>query len=206
MIVKFDHISYSCALSQENNTRNLFDGYEVQFHEVELDNLPMKHTYMHEKPSKHNIMLLQKNGAYPVEITAYETCHKRSNGIDEKYVLSEELIEIFSENPEKTEQFFELLGMKKGEDSVLELKPLLDEKKVRIKVHKSNENTQVRLDEEGFGSLAFVVDNAKKQKQSLTDNGIACTETEELTVNGKKLKIFFTNSPSGEIIELIGLR
>lgn len=206
MIVKFDHISYSCALSQENNIRNLFSGYEVQFHEIGLENLSMKRAYMRDVQEEHNIMLLQKKGSYPIEITAYQTCHSRTSGIEDKYVLMDDCILIYSENPEATVMFFELLGMKKGEDSVLELKPLLDEKTVRIQVCKAEECAQVYLDDEGFGSLAFVVDNAKKQRQLLKDNNIKCSEVEELVVNGKELKIFFTKSSAGEIIEFIGLR
>ena len=206
MIVKFDHISYSCSLEQEKAICNLFEDYEVQFHEVELDNLPMKQAYMREVQKKHNIMMLQKQRCYPIEITAYEKCFERNLNVKEKYVLCNDVIEIYSDNPSETEKFFEILGMKKGEDSILEIKPLLDEKKVRIKVNKAQETTPIYLDEIGFGSLAFVVDNANRQKQLLQANNIESSEIEELTVNGKKLKIFFTKSSCGEIIEFIGLR
>lgn len=206
MIVKFDHISYSCKTTSEEETRNLFDGYEVQFHEVDLKNLPMKYSYMHNRQEKHNIMLLSKTGHYPIEITAYESCLERNEQKEPKYILQEELIEIYSQKPDKTEEFFKFLGMKEGENSVLELKPFLDEKPVRIKVYRAEGDNAIRLDEEGFGSLAFVVDNAKKQRQLLLDGGYMCTEIEELQVNGKKLKIFFTNSEANEIIEFIGLR
>lgn len=204
MIVKFDHISYSCKIDMEQETRNLFEGYEVQFHEVGLINMPMKYSYMHNKQEKHNIMLLSKAGAYPIEITAYESCmHKKE---ESKYVLKEELIEIYSRNPQETETFFKLLGMKKMEDGIMSYKAVLDEKPINIKVLKSEKEVNILLDEEGWGSLAFVVDNAKRQRQILIDSKYECSEIEELVVNNKNLKIFFTNSPTGEIIEFIGLR
>lgn len=206
MIVKFDHISYSCALCDEEKTQQMFEGYEAQFHEVDLKNMPMKYKYMHKEQEKHNIMLLTKEGSYPVEITAYESCKKREAAFGDKYVLSDNLISIYSECPKETENMFVLLGMKKSETGILELKPFLDEKKVRIQVLGTTGPKGILLDEEGFGSLAFVVDNAKKQRELLLNGGYECSEIEELIVNGKKLKIFFTNSQTNEIIEFIGLR
>ena len=206
MIVKFDHISYSCALNNEEKVRSMFEGYHTEFHEVDLKNMPMKFKYMHSETEKHNIMLLSKTGSYPVEITAYDTCQERQEGVLPKYVVKDELIEIYSVNPEKTKVFLELVGLKKEEDGVLWVKPMLDERVLKIKVCQSKQDTAVYLDEEGFGSLAFVVDNAKKHREQMINGGFPCSEMEELLVNGKKLKIFFTNSPTNEIIEFIGLR
>ena len=205
MIVKFDHISYSCACFEEEKVRQMFAGYEAQFHEVDLVNMSMKYKYMHKVQEKHNIMLITKTENWPVEITAYESCEKKKDSFD-KYVLKEDLIEIYSEYPEKTEEVLLLLGMKKSEEGVWELKPLLDDRKLRIQVIKAQNARKVYLDEEGYGSLAFVVDNAKKQREQFINSGYECSEIEELSVNGKILKIFFTNSPTNEIIEFIGLR
>lgn len=210
MIVKFDHISYSCSLLKEESARQLFSEYETVFHEKDLPNLAMKYPYMRKEQTTHNIMLLQKAGSYPIEITAYEACEKRAEGKTEKYVLSDDKIDIYSANPMETKAFFALLGFKENEEGILELKPLLDEKPLCIKVCKlPEESTDTHtcfLDEEGFGSLAFVVDNAKKQKALFKEKDYPTSEIEELMVNGKKLKIFFTNSPMGEIIEFIGMR
>lgn len=206
MIVKFDHISYSCSIKEEEKVRGMFEGYHVEFYETDLKNMPMKFPYMHAEQEKHNIILLSKAGSYPVEITAYEICRQRQEGVFAKYVVKDDLIEIYSVNPKKTIEFFELVGMKMDEEGDLWIKPMLDERVLKIKVCQAEQGIKVHLDEEGFGSLAFVVDNAKRHKEQLLNGGVLCSEIEELFVNGKKLKIFFTNSPTNEIIEFIGLR
>ena len=203
MIVKFDHISYSCAIFDEENTRQMFNDYEVEFHEIGLKNMSMKYKYMKEIQEKHNIMLLTKASNYPVEITAYDKCIAQKAT---KYAVNDEWIEIYSCNPEQTASFFYLLGMKQEEDGAMCIKPMLDERALKIKIYETVKDNSNYLDQEGFGSLAFVVDNAKKQRELFVNNGYECSEIEELNVNGKRLKIFFTNSPTNEIIEFIGLR
>ena len=206
MIVKFDHVSYSCALGEEEKVRGMFEGYHTEFHEVDLKNMPMKFPYMHTRQEKHNIMLLSKADSYPVEITAYVICRERQESGFSKYVVNHDLIEVYSVNPEKTKAFFELVGLKTDEEGTFWIKPMLDERTLKIKVCQAKQDRKVYLDEEGFGSLAFVVDNAKKHREQMLNGGFSCSEIEELLVNGKKLKIFFTNSPTNEIIEFIGLR
>lgn len=206
MIVKFDHISFSCTLEEEKEVRDLFKNYEIVFHEEKLRNSVIKKDYMCAEQELHNITLLNAQDEYPIEITAYPKCILSDLNEGVKYELVDDYIVIYSVEPSETERFLELLGMKQGEDTLWEVKPLLDKRKLRIKVCKVEKDRKIYLDSVGYGSLAFLVDNICKQKKLLENNNIRCSDIDELLVDGKMLKIFFASSITGEIIEFIGLR
>ncbi|MBQ3035476.1 MAG: hypothetical protein IJD31_00970 [Lachnospiraceae bacterium] len=206
MIVKFDHISFSCTLEEEKEVRDLFKNYEIVFHEEKLRNSVIKKDYMRAEQELHNIMLLNSQDEYPIEITAYPKCISSDLNECVKYELVDDYIVIYSVAPTETERFLKLLGMKQSENSLWEIKPFLDKRKLKIKVCKTEEKRKVYLDNRGYGSLAFLVDNICKQKKLLENSDISCSDIDELMVNGKMLKIFFASSITGEIIEFIGLR
>lgn len=202
MIVKFDHVSYSCDMSKEESVKAGFSGYSKIFEEVKLLNLEIKKEFLKLQAETHNISLLQKEGAYPIEITAYPCCFEGTS----KMEVDGEQIVVFTPNKEATAELLRGVGFR-GEESLFLIKPMLDAKEVRIKVIEAEADEDWSyLDRQGFGSLAFVTDNASRQKKQLDALGIYTTEVQELTVNNKLLKIFFAKSKAGDLIEFIGMR
>lgn len=200
MILKFDHISYSCTKECANNV--LFETYNEVFCEEELINLQIKKELLKYESKYHAIKMLNSNGNYPIEITSYPNCNQNGR----KYEVVGGEIVVYTPAPEKTIHYMKAIGFKQVEDDLLQLKPMLDAGPVILRiVYDKIVPLKWYLDYEGFGSLAFVVDNAVKHKKKLEENGIYVTDIQQLCVNGKNLNIFFSNSESGEIIEFISV-
>lgn len=202
MIVKFDHISYSCAFGEEEQTKALFPAYQEAFAEQDLENLSIKAEFLKEPAKRHNITMLRGEGFYPIEITSYPQCFA---GAD-RYAPEADIIRIFTPDVASTADFYGQLGFRQeGEDLVM--KPMLDTREIRLRIEAApDREVDTYLDQQGYGSLAFVVDNGARQKKQLEGLGIYTTEIQELTVNGKLLKIFFAKSSAGDLVEFIGVR
>lgn len=202
MIVKFDHISYSCILEEEEAVKTSLSGYEEVFAEKDLMNLPIKKEFLKLPAKIHNITMLQNPQSLPIEITAYPECVKG----EERLSLTDEGIRILTADIEATTDFYQKLGFKQDGEN-LRIKPMLDASEICLQLTQVSGTSQITyLDQQGFGILAFVVDNGAKQKRQLESQGIYTTEIQELTVNGKSLKIFFAKSSAGDLVELIGIR
>lgn len=202
MIVKLDHISYSCAFGEEESVKASFEGYQELFCEETIENLSIKSEFMKDRAKEHCLYMLAKEGCCPIEITSYPNCCFGS----ERLSLEEGKIRVRTSDVEETESFYEKLGFCRNTDG-MSLKPLLDKTETCIQVEQDyNVETSFYLDQKGWGILAFVVDNAKKQKRQLESAGIYVSDIQELAVNGRNLKIFFAKSNAGDLVELIGIR
>ncbi len=202
MIVKLDHISYSCAYGEEETVKASFAGYEEIFREENIENLLIKSEFMQNQAKEHCLYMLSKEGCCPVEITSYPvSCSGR-----ERLTLEEDAICVRTSDVQETRGFYEALGFGEKEDR-MSLKPLLDRTETNIRiVQDPGAAASFYLDQKGFGILAFVVDNGKKQKKQLESAGIYVTDIQELSVNGRNLKICFAKSKAGDLVELIGIR
>lgn len=198
MILKFDHISFSCAL--QDKTDWLVEGYTQAFCEKELPNIEAKRRFLKQQAAMHDIALYHCEDKYPIEITAYPVCV----GHNTKYDIGDDVITVYSKNPEETIAFYRALGFKE-DGMALEIMPFMDQKKVRLQV-KEAETGDVFLDKAGFGSLAFVVDKIERHQKQLEKQGYFVSDADTLTVNGKLLKICFASNQAGDIVELIGVR
>ncbi len=202
MIVKLDHISYSCTFGEEESVKASFKGYQELFCEENIENLSIKSEFMQETAKEHCLYMLAKEGCYSIEITSYPDCCSGS----ERLTLEEGKIRVRTSDVKETESFYEKLGFCKNAEC-MSLKPLLDKTETCIQVELDHKmETSFYLDQKGWGILAFVVDNAKKQKRQLESAGITVTDIQELAVNGRNLKIFFAKSNAGDLVELIGIR
>lgn len=199
MIIKFDHISYSCKT--EESVEWLVGNYIQEFKETHLPNIEAKCAFLQKYEPFHDIALYNCHGKYPIEVTAYPECM----GENKKFDISDEVITVYSMCPEKTVAFYEAVGFRLSEGMFLELLPFMEQKKVILQVVQADIG-EVFLDKKGFGSLAFVVDRIEKHKQQLEKKGYAVSSTDPLSVNGKELKICFVSDDAGDIVELIGVR
>lgn len=202
MIVKFDHISYTCPIGEEDKVINSLSGYAQDFCENNVPNLEIKAEFMKMDTRMHDLYMLTKESGYPIEITSYSQCTEGKN----RLTVDNNGFVILSKEVKETELFYEKLGFI-TEQSVMCMKPLLGKEKIRIRIEEDREaDEKTYLDQKGWGILAFVVDNAEKQKRQLENAGVYTTAIQELLINGKKLKIFFAESNVGDLVELIGVR
>lgn len=198
MILKFDHISYSCKL--DDNTDALLTGYTQAFSEKALPNIEAKKTFLKKQDTVHDIALYHCEGKYPIEVTAYPNC----SGANKKFEMNDTFITVYSQNMEETIAFYKALGFKE-DGTMLALTPFMESQKVNLQV-KESDTGDVFLDQKGWGSLAFVVDKVERHQKQLEKQGYFVSGVDTLTVNGKLLKICFASNQAGDIVELIGVR
>lgn len=208
MIIKFDHLSYSCSYEEEERMISKFcsasGGYKFQFRE-QIENLPIKNRILQNVCDMHNLVMLQPINQHnfqvsvPIEITSYPKVSGYA-----AYGLSDGMIEFRSPDIGESFLFYQLLGFQKEGRNVLSLKTMLDKNRVFIKLVESSDVYPHCLDVAGFSSIAWIVNKIEKYVNRLKAQGITVTDINELTVNKRRLKICFLIGEKGEIIELIG--
>ena len=200
MIIKFDHISFSGCKDKENEILDFFKDYAISFQERELCNIDAKQQFFTEYHSKHDLIMLEHESRIPIEVTLYDSCTYRNPIID----IKEEIIIIKSTSKEKTASFLKNIGFKE-KNGRFYLKPVMDNKDVIVEVIEEAGELNSKLDNVGYSSMAFWVNNINKEHKKIMDMGYTVTEIEMLTVHEKCLKIFFVAGPCNEIIEFIGV-
>lgn len=111
MILKFDHIAFSCRRSELTNVFQRFSGYEQVFFEKNLLNIAAKKKLLSDEAlMDHDIVLLQsvKTGDVPIEITAYDVTVGPA-----KYDIDGQTIIAYTDNVTESSKFYETIGFKK---------------------------------------------------------------------------------------------
>ncbi len=208
MIIKFDHLSYSCSYEEEEKIISKFcdngGGYTIQFRE-QVKNLPIKDQIMQNTCDMHGLVMLQPvdqkifHAPVPIEITSY----LKVSG-DSSYGMEGAVIEFRTRNIKESAVFYQQLGFQKEDRDILSLTTLLDKNKVYIKLVESSIFYPYCLDVSGFSSMAWIVNKIEKYTSMIKSKGIKVTNINELEVNKRKLKICFVIGKQGELIELIG--
>ena len=208
MIIKFDHLSYSCSFKEEEDIVKRFCGtgcYTVQFKES-IKNIPVKMQLMQNVNDTHGLTMLQPVGGnssqvyLPVEITSYSKVSGCS-----AYSLIDGIIEFKTVNLKESILFYQQLGFQKESSGMLSLKTMLDRHNIYIRLSECDESYSNCLDVTGFSSIAWIINKMEKYVKTLHEKGIKVTDIDTLTVHGRKLKICFVLGRQGEIIELIGV-
>lgn len=202
MIIKFDHISFSCGKELAQSIP-FISGYELQFQERALKNINCKQSFFKMPHREHDIYMYEKPQNLPIEITAYDTCFsgRKSMAVENNSII------MYSPYPEKTIEFLSLFELKragrKGNDFVLEGRFVLGG--VTLQVRDAN-IVEWKLDKTGWSSVGFLSSNVLKELKKVQDAGYEVTCTEQLEVNHRRMNIGFCKGPFGEIIEIIGLQ
>lgn len=210
MIIKFDHLSYSCSYEEEEKTINMFcsngegGGHILQFRE-RIKSPLIKNQIMQNACDMHGLVMLQPidqnhfRSSVPIEITSYPKVFGSPS-----YDLLEGLIEFRTRKIEDSLSFYQQLGFEKETRNVLSLKTMLDKKRIYVKLVESSDYYSHCLDVKGFSSMAWIVNKIEKYTNKLKGQGITVTDISEVIVNKRRLKICFVIGKQGEIIELIG--
>lgn len=199
MILKFDHIAYSCTRNEFEEIMKLFRDYSQVFLDRNLSNLDIKHSFMKYWCDTHDISLLISDYCLPVEITAYDQV-----GEGNKYEVDDDSIIVNTASLTDSVSFYKSIGFKDCNESEMVVKPIIGDKSIRLRFNELP-NTVNYLDSAGYCCLAFVTNNAEKEKQKLDRKNIFTTDIKPLRVNNKQMKIFFSYNDFGDICEFISI-
>lgn len=205
MILKVDHVSFSCPLDYQY-AKVLPPGFHVDFIEEDLENIPCKLPFLHRKQDAHTIIFLKYENSVPIEITQYKQCSNVGTNIelrDGRYCL-------YVNDINASQLFFENFGFKTtsadDQEITMEINPLFDRFIFKIKLVPAQNNNTWFLDQTGYSSIAFFVDDIQKTMGKMKSNGYETASPFELKVNGKMFNIGFMRGKNGEIIEIIELK
>lgn len=202
MIIKLDHIAFSCSLEDVSKALISMEDYHMVFHEKDVINLGIKQKIMKNWTEKHDIILLEKDKGLPIEITAYTNT---VNPIKSKYDIDRNTIIVNTTNIEQSKQFYKTIGFKEVDTTKLTLLTIMDDFPVEINLRESNKEDDYcfGLDTNGFCCIALITNHIEKEKEKLRKNQITTTEIMGLIVNHKELQIFFAMNTFGDICEFI---
>lgn len=199
MILKFDHIAFSCIKAELHETITQFWGYEPVFIEYDLPNLLIKEKLMLHKENTHDIALLRHKEKLPVEITAYDNV----NDLVGKYDIKDSAIIAVTSSIQKSTFFYEAIGFKCDPDNCYRIHPMLDDRKIEIQFKESTTGQNNYLDSAGFCCIAFITNKIDKEKVRLEKMSIYTTDIMKFKVGGKLLSIFFAYNEYGDVVEFI---
>lgn len=207
MILKFDHISFSCDEST-HYMEQIPAGYSVVFSEMGLPNVACKKTLLANQDETHHIFMLQSDGrgCLPIEVTQYPHISGRS-----PIVFSGSDIVFPSKNRMESQRFYTCMGMNAVEntnkETVLELRPFLDVMPFRIHVVTPRGNTTCSscLDTLGYSSVGLIVDRIEIEMEKASKAGYIVTGASAITVHGIDMQVAFIQGLYGEIVELIAI-
>lgn len=124
MIIKFDHLSYSCSEKEEESVIKEFcnsGSYRVQFHE-KIKNVKIKENMMQYPSEFHGLTMLQptnknETANFPIEITSYPKVRG-----DSPYILKNGVIEFRTKDQKESKSFFRQMGFQEemGGGSIFE--------------------------------------------------------------------------------------
>lgn len=130
MILKLDHISFSCAEGRDY-LASIPQGYREVFAEMGLPNTECKRRFLSDWQDKHNIIMLQSESGIPVEVTQYEAV-----SVEGRMSLYQNEIHLPTCSIQSSVPYFSRLGMKvlsqSITDAVMGLRPFLDKNEFRI--------------------------------------------------------------------------
>lgn len=89
---------------------------------------------------------------------------------------------------------------------LLSFKELFTNQEFFIQLEEIQETIKNYLDSSYFNCIAFISSSIDKDRKKIKSLGNYVSDVEELKVNNKNLKISFIQGPSGEMVELIGIK
>ena len=210
MIVKIDHLAWCPVNIAQAQEALLVKGYERCFHIKGVPNPQIKKGLMGQWSSQHDLMLFEHKEQMPIEILDHGHCLKPVGR--SMFMLQEDggrQVMALSNVLEQSVEFWKYFGFKiSGLDAgrtLLTFNPLLGGALTLI-VQEEKGMRGPFLDTEGFNSLAFISSNISNDLRGIQDKGVETTAIDTIILEEKTLEIFFAKGPSGEMVEVIGLK
>lgn len=206
MLIKIDHVCYTCARENDKSIIDANPSYKVLFKETDLENLDIKQGMSCCENKVHDIVYLEAKGKIPIEITEYGVIDEGKN--EPAFNSETSTLYIPTHNLADSIAFFQFCGAKIPEQTLTyakgTIKGLFDKTTLNIELNLSDQACDWILDRSGVCCLALVVKDIEKERDKWLEQYHA-TEIRMLNVNGKRLKIFFGVGKCGETIEVISL-
>lgn len=202
MIIRFDHLTYVCNVSDIQQVLNRFEarGYIEKFREETIPNIPPKMSLMYNHNETHSLYFLEKEGGLPIEVISYRETTNVGKNAD--YMDETERFTYYTKDVDSLMDFFKCVGMRVDSDGVCNARGVLDKSNTFIDIVEIDA-TPVNLDNEGYTCPTLFVDSYLKTKASIEGSGFGCTECSTIIINGREMKIFFVTGRNGEVLELI---
>lgn len=117
---------------------------------------------------------------------------------------------VFSPDIDKSVYFWSMVGLNCIEQSdmhgVFYLRCAFTRKDFFLHIYKSNrELVYEYIDSLGFHVLGLISNSAVYEHEKMMSSGMEVTPIEQITINEKRLNVFYSRSPEGLIAEIISL-
>ena len=204
MILGFDHIALNSDdfLTASNQMKS--DGYECVFTEKKLMNSPLKRPSISVYTKEHDISFFRKNGHPNIELTDHGSIsdERAPYSVSEKGIIQAEVPDINSEIDFWC-NFLHFRKISPTQISFFSAVPAWS-CSLRFSAAASIRN-RGNLNSRGFTCIAFVVKNIDQYSDFLATSGKIEEKTNsfEMRVHKKLLKIVLFRTPAGLLCELI---
>lgn len=134
---------------------------------------------------------------------------KRGSRIDGPLLLDSFL--LFSIDVRQSVHFWCTFGFACVESSnmhgILRFRCAFTGKDFFMHIHKFNQEAPIQedIDSPGFHVIGLISNSASQERKKMISSGIEVTPIEQITINEKRLTIFYARSPEGLITEIISL-
>lgn len=201
MIIKFDHITYVTDEEQYASVHNKMElnGYKLKFKEINLRNIQPKMTFLLSENANHSMYYYEAEIGLPIEVIVYKKLREGFPTID--YSFKEAAFSLKTNSVDVTAALLRSLGAQMSDDTSWKLSGFFDKTPIYSFLKEENKILPF-LDTEGFCCPTLLVDSYERVKKVIEEDGGTCTKMEELSVNGRVLKVFFAIA-GNTIIELI---
>lgn len=231
MIIKVDHLTYITENIQYDENILKSYGYNNEFYEKNLINPQNKYKFLKYEQLEYSMALYLKNQSYNIELISYpktlinefplnklriklkndtkdinelsDLCNLQVQGVFNEYI-------VFVADFYESIKFWEMLGFKQIEIGCDYAKLIFnmwngDKFYVILQWKKELSHSNTYLECLGFNNIAFISTSVEQEQKRFICNKLECTEIETISINGKRLKVFFVKGPSNEMVEIIGI-
>lgn len=182
----------------------LRSGFSVDAIYRNIENPPLKKSWISRFSDKHDLCILKKPDCTDVELVQQGSVSE-SRSFIRKVVNMEKTtqVHINTDNVENSRLFWEKLGFQSNMHETLIFSPILSGQPLCLHLHHDpGFARQKTLDAWGIYSMAFLSHNAELEQKKLVRRGITVTDINTLSLGGSLLRIFFVVGAQNELIEI----
>lgn len=202
MVIMLDHITIAVSRAMLAQMREGFPNYRERFSEWGLRNIEAKKPFFQAPQVDHDLLKLEQEQGFPLELVAYETCTGIS-GVE----MEPDLFTVHwpTWDAGASLLFWKTIGFKQTGPDTLALRGPLDKRALYLTLREAPERPAHYLDQTGVAAIAFVVKGFDRIREKIVQAGFFCPPGELLCVNGKTRKIGFAQGKCGELVELVSI-
>lgn len=203
MILGFAHLAINTEnlLQAEEKWRKY--GYRRKAMHINVPNHSSKGAFSRTSPTRHDLMLLDGSGLWPLELT----CHGPARGLNTQITWASDSIQIKLNDLVPLQRFLQNgLGFVPWNEGTLRLKSLLPGWLCQICLN-VGESEPVQLDAAGPTCLAFYSNRIEEDALRLCSlGGTDFSGIFDLVLGQQTMSIALMRAPGGPLLELISLK